>query len=85
MTCFREFQTVRLISPQRSACVYCGGATHRLPKGKRGTIIHVLGAGEAYEVEFTVCEPRFAPSGEVLDYGQYCTVTLRSDQVEPTD
>ena len=80
---YKEFATVRLVGPCTGRSAYGPETTmHHFPAGTIGAIIDTLD-GTAFEVEFTVREPEFSPDGEVLDYGEYCILTLRPDQIEP--
>jgi hypothetical protein len=45
---------------------------HRLKAGDVGTVVHIYGTGEAYEVEF------FTLDGQTLD-----VITVESEQVRP--
>jgi hypothetical protein len=58
----RELSVVALRHP-----VECKGGV--LPKGGKGTVVHVYGDGEHYEVEFAEPFP--------------CTITLRHDDIHP--
>lgn len=60
---FNEQDSVRVLSAISDTCAYTGRAVS-LPAGQTGTVV-VAGAGDAYDVEFTLTGPN-GPYNAVL-------------------
>lgn len=67
MSTIHEGESVQLLSAYRY-----GGQPHELlPVGTIGRVVDVHGGGQGVAVEFTLREPIFGPSGEVIDHGKF--------------
>jgi hypothetical protein len=67
MSAIHEGESVRLLA----AYSYGDTPGEWLPAGTVGRVVDVHGGGKGLAVEFTLREPAFGPSGEVLDYGKF--------------
>jgi len=79
MSMIREGDTVRL----KAAYSYGDAPGETIPAGSAGWVVDVHGQGHGLAVEFTLREPSFGPSGEVLDFGHFELGLLGADQVLP--
>lgn len=82
MTAFKEYSEVRLKEPHIGHDAYGIGGEHHLPAGTVGTIVALLGGGQAFEVEFTV-KRQVMEGGEAVDTEEYHHVSLRPHQIAP--